>query len=251
MTTAYAPTARRGAASMDPRLRARRVAVVREQGRRRLHRVVLALGLVTVIGAAVGVVLSPLLDVDRVAVAGVATERAAAVRSATNVRHGAPLLLVDTGAIAARVEALPWVARASVHRDLPGTLRVEVTLRVPVAWQALPAGGVRLLDDRGVTVGSDGQAPAGLPEIVGDAPPLRIATRVAGALTPALRDRVAAVMIGGGQATLSLVGGQEVRLGAPFQLGAKVRAAVAVLEALTGTVFAYLDVRAPAAPVTG
>jgi cell division protein FtsQ len=254
--TTYAPPAprasvRRTGMPIDPRMRARRIAVTREQGRQRLHRLLAVLGMLAVTGVATGAVFSPLLDVDQVAVTGADGARAAEVRHAAAVRTGAPLLLVDTGAVQARVEALPWVGHAHVVRDLPGTLRVEVSLRMPVAWKALGGGGVQLVDARGTTVTTAAQAPAGLPELQADRRSSPIAARVAGALVPALRDRVSTVVVTGGQVALQLVDGHDVRLGDPDQLAAKARAALAVLETLGTTSFSYLDVTVPSAPVTG
>lgn len=57
----------------------------------------------------------------------------------------ANFLQLDLDAVRADVEALPWVARAAVRREWPGTLRVDVTEEVPVAtWQ-----GRQLLDAAG------------------------------------------------------------------------------------------------------
>jgi cell division protein FtsQ len=254
--TTYAPpaprtAARRSGMPIDPRIRARRVAVTREHGRQRLHRLLAFVGMLAFACLATGAVFSPLLDVDQVAVTGADGPRAAEVRQAAAVDHGAPLLLVDTGAVEARVEALPWVGHAHVSRNLPGTLSVEVSLRVPVAWKAAAAGGVRLVDGRGTTVTTTAQAPAGLPELQADTNASATAAGVAGALTPALRDLVATVVVANGQATLKLVDGHEVRLGAPQQVTTKARAALAVLDGLGSATFSYLDVRVPSAPVTG
>ena len=56
---------------------------------------------------------------------------AAAFEGASN-----SMLLVDLGAVRTRLQALPWVADASVTRRLPDTLVVRITERAPVAlWQ--------------------------------------------------------------------------------------------------------------------
>ena len=58
---------------------------------------------------------------------------AADVAAAAGVQHGDRMTGVDTGEVAARVEAMPWVRTASVSREWPSTVRVTVTERRPVA----------------------------------------------------------------------------------------------------------------------
>ena len=104
---------------IDPRIRERRVAVTRAEGRRRLRILLTAVCIASAIGIAWLVVQSPLLAVDTVNVRGTTQESQAAVRAAAGVHTGSALLFVDTGAVARRVEALPWVASAKVDRGLP------------------------------------------------------------------------------------------------------------------------------------
>jgi cell division protein FtsQ len=125
---------------MDPRLRERGLLVRREQGRRRLRWILAALAVVAAGAAVVGTILSPILDVNRIELGGVPVEHRADARRAIGVDPGEALLLLDTGAVAARLEAEPWVQRATVVRDLPGTLRIRVVARVAVAWTRTDAG---------------------------------------------------------------------------------------------------------------
>jgi cell division protein FtsQ len=241
---------------IDPRIRARRVEVTRAAGRRRLRRLLIALGLVAAAAIGAAVVVSPLLDVDRVAVVG-GGDRAAEVRTAAAVQPGAPLLLVDTGAVESRVEGLSWVADARVSRDLPGTLRIDVRMRPPVAYTPRPDGRVAVVDPSGSVVALANAAPGGLPALVTTSPAPgpgrriapRAAARVAAALGP-LAGRVARISVDHAQAALLLTDGTEVRLGGLDHVGGKARAADAVLAALPGPVV-YVDVRVPSAPVTG
>src|SRR3546814_10770851 len=55
---------------------------------------------------------------------------------ALGLETGRPILAVDPAAARAALEALPWVASASVERQLPGTVYIRLTERAPLAlWQ--------------------------------------------------------------------------------------------------------------------
>lgn len=277
-----------GRAAIDPRLRARRVAVAREAGRRRLRILLAALSTVCLAGLAWLAVQSPLLDVDRVSVRGTEHLSPAEVRRAAGVERRDALLLVDRGAVARRVEQLPWAADVSVGRRLPGTLVIDVTERRPVAWvHAVPAdpaagapagagagagaagataaGPVVLVDVDGRVLARVPEPPSGLAELqgVGDVPePGRSVGRAAavlravGDLPAGLRAEVASARTEGGRSVVRFREGPgappvgEIRLGGLDDLPAKVAAAVAVVGKLDGRV-AYLDVSVPQAPVTG
>ena len=119
MTTTQTPP-RHATARINPRIRERRIEVQREAGRRRLRVLLVVSCILSAAGLAFLAVTSPLLDVDHIRVAGAQHVTAAQVRAAAGVHSHDHLLFVDTGAIARRVERLPWVAHASVQRDLPG-----------------------------------------------------------------------------------------------------------------------------------
>lgn len=138
---------------IDPRIRARRVAVLRAEGRRRLRFVLGALGVVAVCVGAWGLSRTSLLDLDHVRVEGIRTGSVAEVDAAVGVAFGAALMDVDTSAIATRVEALPWVQTADVRRDWPGTLRIDVVERVPVAVIPAGPGSVATVDSSSVVIG--------------------------------------------------------------------------------------------------
>jgi cell division protein FtsQ len=215
----------------------------------------------TLVFAAAGwaAVNSPLLDVDRVVVRGVSGEHEREVRAASGVVAGEALLLVDLGAAERRVEKVPWVREARAERELPGGLRIRVVERTPIAWARRDGSTVALIDETGSVVTDTPAAPGALPELVGLGPlppPGRHVTPTAaagllGELPVELRQQVAGVALVGGAVTLRLTGGVEVRLGAPADTLAKGRVALAVLAAASPARIAYVDVRVPAAPVTG
>src|SRR5690606_15497893 len=112
--------------AIDPRIRARRIAVQRDAGRRRLRRVV-DLGLVLAVAAGFLVALrSPLLDVSAVRVSGAERTGVQAVLQAAGIAEGDQLVDVRPGRAADRVAALPWVGEVTVHRSLGGTVDISV-----------------------------------------------------------------------------------------------------------------------------
>lgn len=53
--------------------------------------------------------------------------------AAGGIERGAPLATAHLDVAADRIEALPWVAEATVRRRWPGTIRYRVVERVPAA----------------------------------------------------------------------------------------------------------------------
>lgn len=266
-----------GSSLIDPRIRERRVAVTRAEGRRRLRILLTAISIASAIGILWLVVQSPLLAVKTIHVEGTARESRAAVEAAAGVRTGSALLFVDTSEVARRVEALPWVARATVRRELPNGLEIRVLERSPVAWARRPVplgspegtlGAIVLVDRSGRVLGDEPVPPAGLPELIGMVLVPERGERIAPAapaaavarLPDALRAQTGSVVRRRGQAVLQLVqppGGAEpaageVRLGNLEDIAAKGAAALAVLDQLAagGEHVRYVDVRVPGAPAT-
>lgn len=118
---------------VHPRMHRRRLAVRRDARRRRVKWALATAGLAAVLVGAYLATRTALLDVDRIAVAGTDRTSNGEVLATLGVEVGDPMLDVDAGSAARRVEGLPWVDRADVRRDWPGTLRVEITERRPVA----------------------------------------------------------------------------------------------------------------------
>ena len=244
--------------TVDPRIRERWIAVRRAEGRRRL-RVVLGVVALAIVAVAAWVVLaSPLLDVDRVIIRGTAHTTPEQVQNAAQVARGDAMIWVDGGAIAARVKALPWVRDAHVERDWPGTVRITVTERAPAAWVQSSTGPV-IVDGSGRVLDRVANAPVGLPQVDGVAsvPPVgarispTLGASVAGRLLGYARSGTKSIAVTDHGVNLTLVSGVEVRLGSPTAVMVKVRAAVAVLDALNGQTVSYVDVAVPSNPVAG
>ncbi|UDY35979.1 cell division protein FtsQ/DivIB [Dermatobacter hominis] len=144
-----ARAAEQGTGREDPRMARRREDVQAAARRRRRIVAAVVAALVALSAAAVGVLRSPLLDVDRVSVAGSTSVDADAVRRASGIDRGDALVDVDLGAARRAVMALPGVASARVARDWPGTVRISVTDEVALA--------VLVVDDRRTVIGRGGR----------------------------------------------------------------------------------------------
>ena len=87
---------------------------------------------------------------------------AAQVLAAARVRYGTPLIRVNTGTIARRVEAIRQVQSVQVSKDWPSTVVITVQPRTPVFAVPVP-DGYALVDRFGVTIRDVAAQPAGLP----------------------------------------------------------------------------------------
>jgi cell division protein FtsQ len=241
---------------IDPRIRERRIAVQRALGRRRLRILIVCSSTIVSLGIAFLVVHSPVLDVDRVQVVGAHELTAANVRGAAHVHVHSPLLFLDAGAVARRVEALPWVEHATVQRDFPGTVRIVVTEYTPTAY--VRAGtNVVLIAANGRAIARVHRAPANVVEVRG----VRAAPNAGELLSPpeaanvvpqlpvALAQQVRAVDVSDSGVSLVIARGGVIRFGNTDDLAAKAAAALAVLAQHGDAPFSYIDVSTPSTPV--
>lgn len=245
--------------TIDPRLQARRIEVLRLRGRRRLR--VLATMLTLAVVAALGwwlVKMSPVLDVDAVRIEGTVQTDASAVLQAAGVEVGQPLVEVDVSAARDAIVALPWVASVTSDRDWSGDVTFDVVERTAVAvvpgesgWLLVDARG-RVLDTR-ATVPADVVVVDGSTWAVspggwvgeGALPALDIA-----ALLPeGLRSSVASIDASDGALDLVLFGGGRVLLGDATELDQKFLSALTLLRRIDQRCVDRVDVRAPAVPV--
>jgi cell division protein FtsQ len=251
-----------GRSAIDPRIRARRIAVQRDVGRKRLRRLGFVLAGVAVVAAGWGVTRTPLLDVDRLEIRGATNTGAAAVLTASGLHTGDAMLTAPLGRAAHGVAALPWVQTVHVHRRWPGTVVIEIAERRPVAY--LPATtGVVLVDAERRELGRTDTPPAGLlrldvPAIAarpGSSAPasIRPVLDVAATVPKALADRIVSLrpeQDGTVSGSVRLRNGAEAALllGAPTQTAAKWLALATVLDEVDPARLASIDVRVPGAP---
>lgn len=91
------------------------------------------------------------LSVQSVEVEGRVMTAPADILKAIGVERGTPILGINPAQAKNRIEGLPWVRAATVERRLPGTIRVHLTERQPLAlWQY--HGQMMLIDHEGVIV---------------------------------------------------------------------------------------------------
>ena len=244
------------AVAVDPRMKARRIAVLREQGRRRLHILVALASVVLVAGVGFGISRTPLMDVDRISITG-GGARTAEILESTGFSTGMPMLSLDLGEAERSVASLPWVRSARVWRDWPGTVRITVVPRVPVAEVPATGGRIVLIDAYGYAVewATAPAEPGGLAHVAvpfaGRLGDIHTAAdgplAVVAAMPDDLRAWVSAVTVdtGNGQLGLQLIGGANVMLGEQNLLDDKMSAVRAVLAGTELDCITEIDVIMP------
>ncbi len=245
---------------IDPRIRQRRVKVRRSAGQRRF-RMLVAIVVVALAGVtAWGVLHSPLYDVDRIQAVGSTRYDASALAAAAGVHSGEPIVFIDLGEAATGVETLPWIAAATVERDLPGTITITTSERIPVGWIARPDGRTALLDIEGHVLEDLPSPPPGLPEIRTSAAVPDTGTRfsvVAAATTVAARWTVTArggvreIAVDRFDLLVTMGDGTLVIFGPAVDVDAKMAALAAVLAHIGDQTVRYVDVAVPAVPTVG
>jgi cell division protein FtsQ len=248
---------------MDPRISARRTAVIREQGQRRLRILVFGLVGTGVLVSAWFLLHSPVFGARAVTVTGNVHESATQVIDQAGLAGQPPLLDVDEGAVAARVEQLPWVRTASVSVSWPDGVHIRVTEETP-RFAVSEAGG------RWATLSADGRVLAvsvaredGLllltvpqpPGVPGSVLPARddAGLDVASTLPASFAAQVTGVTVEpAGWVQLSLTTPISVDIGTATQLTAKYEDVSSILAGATLHNGDVIDVSVPDAPtVTG
>lgn len=136
------------------------------------------------------------------------------ILTVVNVRQGDPLLAYDPYFIKKRLEEISWIRQATVKRQLPGIIFIQLQERQPVAlWQHQQKH--YLVDEQGVIISSDNlQAFNTLPVIVGGDAPVH-APHILHLLEkfPTIRKRLTAlVRVGGRRWDLHLDKSLQVKL---------------------------------------
>ena len=185
---------------MDPRFRARQLEVARQAGRRRLKWILLVAAIVLLFVGGALLIRAPFLSVDQVHVSGAVYTDQAAVADIVDGLKGEPMLTLDTGSVARKLEALPWVLKARVEQDWPRDVRIELAERTPLAVYGATDGQWRVVDEEGRVLAAlegrpvdvlllTGQGGPALAPGADVAEPLAGAVRIARALPPSLKAR--------------------------------------------------------------
>jgi cell division protein FtsQ len=213
---------------IEPRMRERRVAVKRAQGRKRLKWVALVGGLLAVAVGALTVLGSPWFAVraDQVTVTGDVYTDPDELQAVIDDLVGTPSLRVDTQGLEERLEAIPWVDSARVRVDFPHAASVEIRERQAWATYQGPDRSYRVIDDEGRVLDVLDGYPFAYVLITGPDPvdlePGDFAPRgyaaaadLAKNLTGAVRGRVTSIEVtaDGSRLSLQLDGGLSVRFG--------------------------------------
>jgi len=211
-------------------------------------------GLIALALAVWAVTYTPVFHAHHIKVVGAQTLRPDAVRKLAGVDGSTNVLHLDTTAAAGRLLADPWIASATVERDLPATLVVEIVERRPVA--TVPAmGDTSVLADDGTVLPASGAVPK-LPTMhaalgVPDASQRAAAADLLAAFDPVVSQRVVDVTVGqDGLVTVRLRDGVMVDAGGAGDEEAKATALRAILRWVSteGHTVASIDVSAPEAP---
>jgi cell division protein FtsQ len=222
--------------SMDPRLRARRIAVKRAQGRKRLLWAGAIGGVVLVVVAVLAVFASSLFSVEVVDVQGAVYSQARYGEQFQRVideMQGDPVLLVDTRRAERELESIPWVERAFVRTDFPNRVVIDIRERRPLATYRGSDERYRVIDADGRVLDVLVGRPVDYMLLSGVGPDLEPgsmsgrqfaeAAQMVGALPSELRaiTESASVDATTGDLGLQLAGGVSVRIGTFDRLDAK------------------------------
>jgi cell division protein FtsQ len=195
------------------------------------------------------VAFSPVFGVRTVSVRGENAVTEQQIRAAANVPDGAPLVRLDTDAVARRVEAIDGISSVRVSTSFPSTLVISVVERTPVGV-VKHDGRFVLVDRTGDQYRTVESAPEHLPVFV---VPVGTDSRttggavatVASALSAKLRAHVASIQaLDPNAITLLLTDGRVVAWGSVERSAEKAR----ILPVLLQQKGSQFDVTDPARP---
>ncbi len=223
----------RSTGSMDPRVRARRIAVRRAKGRKRLIWVAIGAAILLVLVGAVAILASSLFDVRTVDVQGAVYTDPKQLSGIVDGLKGDAILLVDTRHIERQLESIAWVESARVSTEFPHRVFIDIRERKPIATFAGSDGKYRVIDRDGRVLDVVDGNPIDYMLVTGANPdvdrgqfagrPLASAAQLAIALPGEIRSLTESIDVdaASGDLKLRLHNNLEVQLGSASDLSSK------------------------------
>ncbi|MGI5292403.1 cell division protein FtsQ/DivIB [Nonomuraea polychroma] len=201
-----------------------------------------------VVGTAAWLVFfSPVLGVRSIEIVGNLTVPSERIKQQAGVADLHPLATVDLAGVQSRVLGIRQLASAKVDRVWPGTLKIEVVEREPLA--AIAAGGkFAVVDKQGVVIEIKSALPPLLPLLKVDRPAegdpaMMAALQVIQALPDQVASKVREVRAGTAEGvTLELSDGRTVVWGGPDRPKEKARILASLLKREKAAIY---DVSSP------
>ena len=244
---------------MDPRISARRTAVIREQGRRRLIIAGVALGVAALVVGGWFLLHTPLFSARSVTVTGNVHETAARWWPRPDWPVTRRCSTSTPGRRPPAWSSCPGCARPAVHVSWPDGVHIAVTEETPRFTASTPAGQWETLSNDGRVLGASATRPPGLllltvPEPPGEpgrCSPAKDAAglRVASTLPASFVGQVTAVTVEpAGWVQLALTTPVVVDIGTTAELTAKYEDVSSILAGATLHNGDVIDVSVPDAP---
>jgi cell division septal protein FtsQ len=232
----------RSTGSMDPRVRARRIAVRRAKGRKRLIWVAIAAAILVVLVGAIAVLASSLFDVRTVDVQGAVYTDPAELSAIVDGLKGDAILLVDTRQIERQLESIAWVESARVATEFPHDVFIDIRERKPIATFEGSDNKFRVIDRDGRVLDVVDGVPIDYMLVTGANPdvergqfagrPFASAAQLAIALPPEVRALTESIGVDAtaGNLTLLLHNDLKVQLGPAADLSGKLVRLLSVVQ---------------------
>lgn len=223
----------RSSGSMDPRVRARRIAVRRAKGRKRLIWVAVGAAILLVLVGVIAVLASSLFDVRTVTVQGVVYTNPQQLSAVVDDLRGDAILLVDTRKVEHELEKIAWVESARVTTHFPHEVLIDIRERKPIATFAGSDGKFRVIDRDGRVLDVLDGLPVDYMLVTGANPdvdqgqfagrPLASAAQLTIALPAEIRSLTESIGVDAtaGNLTITFHDGLEVKLGPATDLSTK------------------------------
>lgn len=235
------------------RFRLRRIAVRRQEGRRRLRWFTIV-GLVVGVGVIILLLLtSPILSVRKVDVEGVVYADPDLVAAVVDSVQGEPILTVDLDAAEKKLLTISWVRLARVSMHLPARVTIEIVERSPIAFFRSVDGFNRVIDRDGRVLDVIEGDPTDYTPMIGTGPnisagqtveqPFLGAAQLINALPADLQARLLTVTVSPeGEVSIALTNDVEVLFGRPDDFQVKLVGVVNEIKRQGSNRYAVIDV---------